>query len=114
MIGDDVTFLLEDLGALMTLIRPGSQSYDPATGQMSEADPTGGTSYDIRAVFINYQDDLMDGSVIRAGDRRLLVAVYGSTTAPQIGDVVQGLRVIDVRTYAPNDTPIAYACQMRK
>lgn len=111
MLEDDVAHLLQDFGSALTLTRAGVPTYTPETGVMTNA--TGGT-FTIRGVFINYADENVNGTTIRSGDRRLLVSVQGSTTAPAIDDVVGGLKIIDVRTIAPNGIAIAYSCQMRK
>jgi hypothetical protein len=111
MLGDAVAHLLQDFGSALTLTRGGTPAYNPATGTTTTS---GGGTFTVRGVFINYADENVNGTTIRSGDRRLLVAAQGSTTAPQIDDVVGGLKVIDVRTIAPNGTPIAYSCQMRK
>ena len=114
MFDEDVASLLEEFGSLMTLVRPGAAVYNPATGQMVSGTDSEPVEYDLHAVFVNYHDRNVDGTVIRAGDRQLLISAQGSTTAPEIDDVVGGLRVINVRTFAPNDVPVAYACHMRK
>ena len=111
MLDEDVAHLLEDFGSTLVLARPGTSVYDPETGTMASS---GGGTFSVQGVFINYLDENINGSTIRTGDRRLLVSVQGSATAPQIDDVVGGLKVLDARTIAPNGTPIAYACQMRK
>lgn len=111
MLGDDVAYLLEDFGSDLTLTRDVGGTYDPATGTYTNGTAT---TFTVRGVFINYRDDRVDGSVIQMGDRQLLVSSGGSTTVPQIGDLVGGLRLIDVRTFAPNGTAIAWACQARK
>lgn len=113
MLGEDVAFLLgdaPDFGSALTLTRPGTQIYNSATGTTA---PSGGGTFTVRGVFINYSDERIDGSVIRTGDRMLLVAVQGSTTAPANDDVVDGMRVVSVRSFAPNGVPIAFSCQMR-
>lgn len=111
MLGDDVAHLLQDFGSSLVLTRAGAATYVPATGKTTTA---GGGTFSVRGVFINYTDENVNGTTIRSGDRRLLVSAQGSATTPQIDDVVGGLKVIDVRTIAPNGTPIAFACQMRK
>ena len=111
MVADAVTNLLQKFGSALTLTRTAGATYNPATGTMSAGTPT---SFTVRGVFINYQDANVDGTVIRMGDRRLLVSPQGSTTVPAIGDTVDGMQIIDVRTYAPNGVAIGYACQARK
>ena len=111
MLENDVSRLLEDFGSDLTLTRQAAGAYNPATGTMAATTPVNHT---IRGVFINYTDANVDGTVVRMGDRRLLVSAKGAAVAPQINDLVSGLQVIDVRTIAPNGVAIAWACQMRK
>jgi hypothetical protein len=111
MLDDDVAYLLADFGRNLTLTRQASGTYDPATGMMAATTPTTQT---IRGVFINYRDTNVDGTVIRMGDRLLLVQAKAATTAPAIGDRVDGLQIVDVRTIAPNGIPVAWSCQTRK
>lgn len=111
MLADDVAFLLQDFGSDLTLVRQTPVAYDPATGTNG---PAVTTTYPIRGVFINYTDDDLANSAISMGDRRLLLQAKDAVTAPQPGDRVDGLQVLDVRTYAPNGIAVAWACQMRK
>lgn len=111
MLSDAVNTLLAKFGSSLTLIRVSGATYNAGTGQTSTGTTT---NFTIRGVFINYSDELMDGTIVRVGDRRLLVSPSGSTTVPQIGDAVGGLKLIDVRSYAPQGVAIAWACQARK
>jgi hypothetical protein len=111
MLSASVNTLLQRYGSDLTLVRQVGGTYNPATGTLSGGTPT---NYTVRGVFINYRDENVDGSVIRMGDRRLLVSPQGSTTVPAIGDVVGGMKLVDVRSYAPNDVAIAWACQARR
>lgn len=110
MRADDVAFLLEDEGSSLTLARQVAGTYDPATGQMSATTPT---THTVLGVFIEYRADNVDGTVIRAGDRLLLVSAIGSNVTPAVGDRVDGLEILAVRSFAPNGTAIAWACQAR-
>lgn len=111
ILADDVDFLLEDAGYDLTLTRLTGSTYNTTTGTMSA-----GTSanHTIRGVFINYRNENVDGSVIRAGDRLLLVRAAGAPVTPAIGDTVDGVRILDVRTIAPNGVAVAWSCQTRK
>jgi len=111
MLQNAVTDLLEDYGLNLALTRVVGATYNPATGLTSAGTST---TFTVRGVFINYEAANIDGTLIRMGDRRLLVAPRGSTTEPAIGDVVDGMKLVDVRTYAPNGVAIAWACQARK
>lgn len=107
----DVHHLLQTFGSDLTLTRQTGAVYTPSTGALSTGTST---TYTIRGVFVSYRDENIDGTVIRSGDRRLLVRSQGAPTAPQIGDRVGGLELIDVRTLAPNGVAVAWACQARK
>jgi hypothetical protein len=111
MLLDAVNTLLSKFGSSLTLTRVTGATYSASTGQVGTGTTT---NFTIRGAFINYSDELMDGTIIRVGDRRLLVSPAGSTTTPQIGDIVGGLKLIDVRVYAPAGVPVAWACQARK
>jgi hypothetical protein len=111
MLADTITRLLQKYGSALTLTRTVGATYNPATGTMSAGTPT---NFTVRGVFISYKDENVDGTVVRMGDRRLLVSPVGSTTVPAIGDRVDGMQLIDVRVYAPNGAAIGYACQARK
>ena len=111
MLEEDVAFLLEDLGSSLTLTRKAAGVYTPSTGLMATTTPT---THTIRGVFIDYRTENVDGTVIRAGDRLLLVSATGSEVAPIMDDVVEGLRVVSPRAFAPNGVAVAWACQMRK
>lgn len=112
MLAEDVASLLEDedFGSDLTIERPGTPTYSPATGTVASAS---GATLTVRGVFINYMDSEVDGAVVQQGDRRLLVAATGSDGAPVIGDVISNYKVVDVRTIAPAGTAIAWTCQVR-
>jgi hypothetical protein len=111
MLAESVAHLLQEYGSNLTVTRPGAATYNPATGILTSA---AATTYTVQGVFINYEDRNVDGTVVRAGDRRLLVSTIGTTGTPQIDDAVGGLKIVDVRTIAPSGVPIAWACQVRK
>jgi len=111
MLADDVAHLLQDFGSNLTLTRQVDGVYSAATGGVSGATST---NFTVRAVFINYLDANVDGTLVRMGDRRLLVSASEFSEAPAVGDIVEGMKLIDVRSVAPNGTPIAWACQARK
>lgn len=111
MLGPAVAKLLQDFGSTLTLTRQALTAYVPSTGTL----PAGAVStFSIRGVFINYRQDRIDGTVVRAGDRMLLVSAEGSQTVPAIGDRVDGCHLVDVRTFAPNGVAVAWTCQARK
>lgn len=110
MLEDGVARLMQKFGSDLTLTRPGTPTYNPATGTVTS---TAASTITARGVFIEYRDDHIDGTMIRRGDRKLLLAAQGATGTPAVEDTVAGLKVVEVRTIAPNGTPIGWACQMR-
>lgn len=111
MLADDVLQLMQDFGSTVTLTRAGTATYNPATGITTNST---GSSMTARGVFINYADRNIDGTLVRQGDRRLLLAASGATGVPAVNDEVAGYKVLDVREIAPNGTAIAWACQVRR
>ncbi len=111
MLAYDVALLLRDRGSDLSLTRQTMAAYSPTTGTNA---PVAVTTYIMRGVFINYTDDDLANTAISVGDRRLLLQAKNAVTTPQSGDRVDGLQILDVRTYAPNGVPVAWACQMRK
>lgn len=112
MSSDDVSVadLLEDFGQDLTLTRAGTPTYNPATGTVTNAS---GTTISVRGVFIYFRREEIDNTVVKMGDRRLLVTADGATGAPSIGDIVSGHKIINVRSFAPNGTVVAWDCQVR-
>lgn len=111
MLGNAIVDLMQENGSDLTLARQVGGSYNSQTGIVA-----GGTTatFTFRGVFINYDDKHIDGTLVERGDRRLLMQARGMTTAPLLGDVVDGHRIIDVRPIAPKGVAIAYACQVRR
>lgn len=111
MLATSVAQLLAHYGSDLVLTRPGTPTYDPATGALSASAPS---LISIRGVFVSYKDDAVDGTVVRSGDRRLLMQASDAPTDPRVGDQVAGMKIMDVRTIAPRGVAVAYSCQARK
>lgn len=110
MLENEVAQLLADYGTDLMLTRLNGSTYNPATGSMSAGTPA---TFTIRGVFINYREEQIDNTSIRASDRKLLIQGKGLLTTPQIKDRVSGVEIIDVRRIQAGNTVIAYACQTR-
>lgn len=110
MLENEVANLLADYGTDLTLTRLNGSVYNPATGSMSAGTTA---TFTIRGVFINYREEQIDNTSIRASDRKLLIQGKGLLTTPQIKDRVSGVEIIDVRRIQAGNTVIAYACQTR-
>jgi len=105
-----VADLLDDFGQDLTLRRVGVSSYDAATNTIT---PAAVVTYAVRGVFIQFRHENVDGTVVRMGDRRLLVTADGATGTPAVGDFVDGHKIVNVRTFAPNGVVVAWDCQVR-
>lgn len=110
MLAEDVTHLLTEFGSELSVKRTPVVQYDPSDGLTTEGESDEGV---LLGVFINFMDENVNNTTILMGDRGLLVAAREGDMVPQRDDLVDGLRVLDVRTIAPNGTAIAYACHMR-
>lgn len=110
----DILALLADLGESLTLISVTTGVYDPATSSVTETT----TNHSITAAVVNYNANQIDGTLIQAGDRKVIVAASGLAVTPKQNDKVTGLgdtvRVISVRTFRESGSTVAYVLQVRE
>ncbi|MBX0289720.1 hypothetical protein K3G63_04685 [Hymenobacter sp. HSC-4F20] len=97
--GRDITLLNKQLGA-----------YDPLTNTMTDATDTTRT---VRAVFTSYKAKDIDGTVIKQGDKRCLIAdaVDGKEI---IVDGADQYAIVNVEAVQPGDTLILSKVQVRR
>lgn len=106
--------LLTKFGAPAVLSRDGGDgAYNPATGQVEG----GGTqTLECTAAVLAYRAQDIDGTLIQAGDSRVLIAP-DIATVPETGDVVnvagRTLTVVRVATTAPAGPVVLYEVQAR-
>lgn len=106
--------LLTKFGATAVLSRDGGDgTYNPATGQVEG----GGTqTWDCTAAVLAYRAQDIDGTLIQAGDSRVLIAP-DIATVPETGDVLNAagrrLTVIRVSVTAPAGTVVLFEVQAR-
>lgn len=105
--------LIDRFGRSVTLSRTALGSgpaHKPGTGSTS--------TYSCRAVFQDYSNFERDGTLILAGDRKVLVAAKGLSIEPQPGDkLIDGLdtyTVVRPSPIAPGATPLLYTLQVRR
>jgi len=108
----DVRRLLDDYGYDVTITKPDvGGSYNITTGKFTGGTDTG---YTARGAWMNYHNSDIDGTNIRAGDRKLLISAYDLDITPAVGDYVDSeVRIIDVHTHETNEGVVAYICQTR-
>lgn len=105
---------LDDLAGEMTITSVSNDSYDTNSGVVSQTL----TPYVVEAIFDTYETDRVDGTIIQAEDRLVLVKPL-LTFKPKIGDTITDpegivyniLDVADVRAY---DTSFLWELQVRK
>ena len=105
--------LIDDFGAAATLVRVGSPVYDPATGLTGPGDAF---PEPVVAVVFDYDQKMIDGSLIQSGDKQAFVSVVG-LTVPRTSDafwwVGKIYTIIMVKALAPAGVPVLYELQIR-
>jgi len=105
---------LEDLAGDMIITSVVTDGYTPSTGVVDQTE----TPYTVTAVFDTYETDRVDGTIIQAEDRLVLVKPV-DTFKPKIGDTIEDpdgivynvMNFTDVRAY---DKSFLWELQARK
>lgn len=106
-------------GRPATLVRPGpGGAYVPATGRVTGASPDT-LSYPCEVVFAEYSASQIDGTLIRAGDRRAIVSRLrlGTEPVPNSDTLVEGGRtwqIVRLVGYSSGSQEAAFECQVRR
>lgn len=84
---DDIAELLDDpdIGRTFTITRTTPGAYNEADGSTGAATTQQWTT---RGLLLNFRDGLIDGTVIKKGDRKLFLKLKGSTYEAAEQDVV--------------------------
>ncbi len=119
-IADVAQDILEEMGQAVTLKHTDPGTYNPATGGY-----TGGstiTQYGYGAV-VDWESRHIDGTLIKIGDRRLLLSPLNTAgaalTAPVLNDTVTDAAgvvytmVVPLKIVSPGGTPVIYECNLR-
>jgi hypothetical protein len=105
--------LIEKFGTSVIMSRTVPGAYNPATGAPGAGTTTTQT---VKAAVLDFPQSYIDGTLIRAGDRRVLVSAVG-TTAPLAGDTFpwksQALVVVKVKELGPAGVAVLYTLQVR-
>lgn len=113
MLLQDATALITEFGETLTIRQVTSGTYDPATGSASN------TNNDVTftGMFLNFNDDQIDGSEIRRGDRKVLLSATTPPVIPKQEDqVLDGtalLDIVQVRKIQENGVNLVFICQVR-
>lgn len=114
---DTAVDLLEEFGQSVTLTSKTSGAYSPSTGIAAVTTST----QTVNAVSLDYVSRDIDGTLIKAGDKRLLIApktTAGITlTAPVVDDTVlvgsMTYTIKSVKPLSPAGTVILFDCNIR-
>lgn len=88
--------LITKFGAAATLRVRTAGAYDPATGQSAQTD----TDYPIKAAVFDVRNEEIDGTLIKASDKRAYISTLPGVPVPSVGDLMiwQGVTY----QFAPN------------
>jgi len=107
--------LLAEFGQTCVLGSVADGEYDP---EQSTAGPVS-TAHEVTAALLAYPQKFVDGTLIRAGDKRALVSPLGLTVTPKPGDTLTDAagavhQVIDAKPLAPAGTVVLWTLQVRR
>lgn len=95
-------------GAIMT---------ETATSAPWELPETTTLEYPCKAVVSNYSESVLNGSAIKQGDKKIIVAASGLAIEPAVTDVIVcnsvAYNIVAVSVVSPAGTPIIYVLQAR-
>ena len=108
-LGEVAALQISNFGRNVTLKRVTEPVYDYATGGN-----VGGVevSHVLKAVVTGIEESLVNGGTIQRDDKIFTIAALG-VEAPEIGDTIDGLRVLDVKLVHTGDTVLLYKAQVR-
>jgi hypothetical protein len=109
--------LLKGKGQEITLTRQAAGAYDPATGTAAVTTTTQ-TAY---GAMFEYGDKNIDGTLIKEGDKQLLLSALNSTgtalVAPALNDTVTintvVYTVVRIKPLSPAGTTVLFDCNIR-
>jgi hypothetical protein len=107
--------LLAEFGAACSLGKMTKGAYNPATGTTSISYPPNG----VTAAVFDFPQKYIDGTLIKVGDKRVLLSAVGLTVTPEPGDHFTDVRdtvltVIAAKDIAPAGTSVLWVLQVRK
>jgi hypothetical protein len=101
---------IADKGRDITLLSRQRGGYNPLTNTMADASDTTRT---VKAVFTDYKAKEIDGTVIKTGDKRCLIA--GAVDGKEILiDGADQYAIINIEAVQPGDTLILSKVQVRR
>ena len=105
--------IIKDFGQQVVMVRKLAGAYNPATGSSTDTSVLQ-TGY---GVVLDYGIKNIDGQLIKAGDKQLLLSTSGLTT-PAVNDTVtigtELFTVTMVKSLSPAGTPLLFDCNIRR
>ena len=94
----------------VTLVEPAPQAPNPWT-------PASGTAmqYTVPAMVSRYPNNMIDGTLIQATDKRVMLSAVGPTPEVDWAVIIDGVShaIMMIRPLQPSGVPIYYECQCR-
>lgn len=105
---------IEANGASVTLRKAGTETYDPATGDLTGSP----TDYATKGLIENYSDFFIAQGIVQSGDRKVTIAAASLTVSPEQGDTLligtESFDVVEVKREYAGDTAVIHILQIRK
>jgi hypothetical protein len=106
--------LIARKGRSVTLAKLGASTYNTATGVASASS----TNYTFNALVLAYSNRERDGTLIQAGDRKIVLTGKGAGATPEVGDTVTvgsiTFKLVDVQVVVENTDNLIFTCQGRR
>lgn len=110
---DDVAFLVDDEGRAMTLRKVAGGAYNPSLGTATVTP----VDYAVKGFVLNYKDNLRDGTIIQAGDRKAVIKAKGLAVPPLPNDFIvidnREFAIVNARIIEQKGESVVYICQIR-
>jgi hypothetical protein len=110
----DAARLIAQIGKSVTLKKVTATSYNRATGT---ATPTLANDT-VQALVLNYSNRERDGTLVQAGDRKVVLDAATVTTAPNANDIITigsvDHRIVSMQLVEEAGTAVVYTCQVRR
>jgi hypothetical protein len=117
--------LIEGNGRTITVSRRDTTISDPTKPWRGAPVPGADTTVSVKAVVLAFDDALVDGTLVKRGDKKALISVQSvedatSGTAPDLKsfdtfvDGAEDWEIMSVNEVDPGDTSVMYTLQIRK
>jgi len=106
--------LIARKGQDVTLGKRTASTYNTATGVATNTT----ANHSFKGLVLEYDNRERDGTVIQAGDRKVVLAGKGATVTPEAGDTITVgavvFRVVNVQVVSEVTKALVFTCQVRR